>query len=58
MIDQTEAKRLLNATDLLAERLSEREKKFIASMLDDWQGDFTPKQKMYIESIADRNGIL
>jgi hypothetical protein len=56
--EQIEARRLLKAIDCFDGRLSDWEKHFIADLIDNWEGDLTPKQIKTIERIADKHNIL
>ena len=58
MIDQKEAKRLLEAIDCLASRLFENEKNFVMDMIDNWHGYLTKGHGRYIPGIAKRHNII
>ena len=52
-----EIRRLIEAIDLLADRLSDREKEFIIDMVEHPDYELTPKRVAWIESIAKRYSI-
>lgn len=57
-IDIEEAKRLLKAIDLLATRLTEKEKKFIIDMVDHPEYEMTPGRVKWICDIAEKYNIM
>ena len=57
-IDQKEAERLIRAIDIMADRLSDKEVKFIADMIDNPPATLSPGQRNWIAIIAEKHNIL
>jgi hypothetical protein len=55
--EQKEARRLLMAIDLLANRLNDWEKKFVINLVEHPDYELTPKRIETINMIADKHNI-